>query len=130
MPKFDVAPSIYNFFQFFLLLPPLTCSLRIFFVSGDFVQFLPKKDSKCLIGHFLTVHPKFFTTLFFVFKKKKCLFWSNLSTAYFIIKIDQHLLAGVSEAGGKNQLRDWVHHPSLYSLSNVFEKKKLKNSSQ
>ena len=32
--------------------------------SGDFVQFLPKKDIKCLMDHFLTAHPKFFTHFF------------------------------------------------------------------
>ena len=70
---------IYNFFYYFFLPPPLTCPLRIFFfVSGDFVQ------TKIKLGHFLTVHPRFFTALFLLLK---VLFLSNLSTAYFIIKI-------------------------------------------
>ena len=48
-------PSIFILLQFlFLLRSPLTCPLRIFFVSEDFVQVLPKKYNKCLLGYFLT----------------------------------------------------------------------------
>ena len=51
--EIDVSPSTYNFLSIFSSsIPPPTCPLGIFFVSGDFVQFLSKKEVVNNLGHF------------------------------------------------------------------------------
>ena len=78
-PKFDVRrPSLQaiklGFLKFMshlqfmtlkkknLLLSPLIYPLCIFFCIKHFCQIIAKKkDSKCLLDHFLTAHLKFFT---------------------------------------------------------------------
>ena len=60
------------FTWFFFLLPPLTCPLRIFFISGDFVQFLLKKKIKKDMPF-----RQFFNSPSEIFKNNFIVFFSN-----------------------------------------------------